>query len=119
MTPNEAAEAHIAETLAAAKDVPWGDEGVAYDSIEAYAASVRGRTEVFLRSVEEYVGLPWAEAESLAAERGDHLCRHPVSGHRANLSSRRVHVLVEDDVVKAARLDRPGWLVSVVEKPDW
>jgi hypothetical protein len=119
VTPAQAAEAHIAETLASAREVPWGQDGVAYASFEAYAASVRARTEVFLRSVEEYVGVDVTDAHALAGRRGDRLCLHPARGHRANLGSRRVHVLVDEGIVTAARLDRPGWLRGVLAEPDW
>lgn len=119
MTPAEAAEAHIAETLRLAEGVAWGSPDVAYSGAEAYAASVRAQAEAFLRSVDEYVGLSVAAAQALARDRNDKLCLHPTTGHRADLCSRRVHVLVEDDTIAAAALDRPSWLVLVVPDRTW
>ncbi|MCW2605502.1 MAG: hypothetical protein JWO60_195 [Frankiales bacterium] len=119
MTPEEAADAHVAETLALAEAVAWGEPGVAFDGPEEYAASERAQAEVFLRRVDEYVGLSLQDAHALAQQRRDRLCPHPVRGHRADLDSRRVHVLVEQDHVVSAALDRPRWLVGVLPDRLW
>lgn len=119
MTPEEAAEAHIAESLLLAEGMDWSSPEVAYSGPAAYAAAVRARTEPFLRSVEEYIGLSVEAARSLARERADVLCLHPRSGHRANLTSRRVHVLVEHGVITKSALDRPSWLAAVVPERMW
>ena len=119
MTPKEATEAYIQETLRLASDIAWGAEGLAYPGPKEYAAAVRAQAEVFLRSVNEYLGQSLPAAQALARDRQDRLCLHPAQGHRANLDSRRVHVLLEQDVVTHAALDRPHWLVGVVPDRRW
>jgi hypothetical protein len=117
--PLEAAEAWVQEQLLLARNVPWGDPDVRYGSLREFEESLRLQTAAFLQPTHEYLGLSLTEASNVADVRHDHLCRHPTAGHRMYLSPKRVHVLVEDGRVVAARRDWPAWLHAARPDPEW
>lgn len=111
MTPQEAAEASIREEVTFLRTLTERNAaaGQPVPDVARHEESLRAQAAAFFALLRDYVGLTVQAARELASERQERLCHHPTSGHRADLSSRRVHVLILDGAVTAAARDEPHW----------